>query len=330
MAGLGVVTAALLPGISPYFTFPSFIAAILLLATSRTKAGWTGTVGQTAIAVSAFCALIVWLALVCSGETLMGLSLHELFTVPAAFGLMTIVPLLAARPMGRDGWTVMTGTFVVLSAACAVAQGFQPPYSAASPQRVNILYFQKGQDAPTWIAASAWKARGTDPIPAQMIKADHFTYNADAYGGLGLGSAYVAPANGTPTFQLPSATLLSDTKSGSARIVRIAIHGSSETSAMMLRIPKEAELMGLALRGQRYNPPADWSGSTMLECSSSDCRDLDLTMTLKGAGPLTFDFGEQRYGLPAFGDEIKATRPKTAFASQSGDGVILANEVKVP
>jgi hypothetical protein len=330
MAGFGVITAAFLPGISPYFTFPSFIAAILLLATSRTKAGWTGTVGQTALAVSAFGALVVWLALVCSGETLMGLSLHELFTVPAAFGLLAVVPLLAARPMGRDGWTVVTGAFVVLSVGCAVAQGFQPAYSAESPQRVNILYFEKGQDAPYWIAASAWKARGTDPIPGAMMRADHFVYNKDAYGGLGLGSAYVAPANGLPTFQMPSATVVSDTKEGLARILHIAVHGSDKTSAMVLRIPKEAGLMGVALRGQHYDPPKDWSGDTMLECSSPDCRDLDLTMTLASTGPLTFDFGEQRYGLPAFGDAIKATRPNIAFPSQSGDGVILANSVKVP
>ena len=330
MAGFGVVTAAFLPGISPYFTFPSFIAAILLVSTSRTKAGWDGAVGQTAIAVSALGALIVWLALVCSGETLMGLSLHELFTIPAAFGLLAVVPLLAARPMGRDGWTVVTGAFTVFCIGCAVAQGFQPAYSAESPQRVNIIYFEKGQDAPVWIAASSWKAKGTEPIPAAMMKADGFAYNADAFGGIGLGDAYVAPTHGTPTFQMPSATLLSDAKSGSTRTVHIVIHGSDKTDAMLLRIPKEAGLTGLALRGQHYDPDRNWSGATMLECSSSDCADLDLTMTLSGMGPLTFDFGEMRYGLPAFGDAIKASRPNIAFPSQDGDRVLLANSVKAP
>ena len=329
MAGFGVVTAAFLPGISPYFTFPSFIAAILLLTTARTKSGWSGTVGQVALAVSALGALIVWEALVCSGETLMGLSLHELFTVPAAFGLMTLVPLLAARPMSRGGWMALTGAFVVLSLGCAVAMGLQPAYSAASPQRVNILYFAKGQDKPFWIAASAWKAKGTEQVPASMLKAG-FIYKEDAYGGLGLGSGYVAPANDAPSFQMPSATVMSDKKSGSTRTVRIAVHGSSDTSALLFRIPKEAKLTGFATRGQHYDPPKDWSGDTMLECSSRDCRDLDVTLTLGSTGPLTFDFAEQRYGLPPFGDKIKATRPDTAFASQSGDGIILANEVKLP
>jgi Peptidase family M28 len=330
MAGFGIVTAAFLPGISPYFTFPSFIAAILLLATSRTQSGWSGTVGQLAIAFSAFAALIVWIALVCSGETLMGLSLHELFTVPAAFGLLTIVPLLAAHPMTSGAWRAVTGVFVVLALGCGVAMGLQPAFSTASPQRVNILYFEKGQDAPYWIAASAWKARGTDPIPASMAKAGGFTFNADAYGGLGMGSAYVAPSHGTPSYQMPSATLESDTKSGNTRTVRIVVHGSDQTSAMLLRIPQAAMLKRFSMRGQNYDPPAGWSGDTMLECSSRDCRDLDMTLTLGSTAPLTFDFGEQRYGLPAFGDTIKAMRPNTAMASQSGDGVILANSVKLP
>ncbi|HSM94391.1 MAG TPA: M20/M25/M40 family metallo-hydrolase [Rhizomicrobium sp.] len=329
MAGFGVVAAIFLPGISPYFTFPSVIAAILLLATARTKSGWDGTVGQIAIALSAFAGMIVWMALVCSGETLMGLGLHELFTVPVAFALLPVVPLLAARPMGRGSWGAVTAAFAVLSLGCAVAMGLQPAYSTASPQRVNILYFAKGQDKPYWIAASAWKAKGTEPIPASMQKAGGFVYKEDAYGGLGMGSAYVAPARGTPSFQMPSATLESDTAHGDTRIVRIAVHGSADTSAMLFRIPKEAALRRFSMRGQDYDPPEGWSGNTMLECSGPDCRDVDVTLTLGSAAPVTFDFAEQRYGLPAWGDAMKATRPNTAFASQSGDGIILANSVKV-
>jgi hypothetical protein len=330
MAGLGILTAATLPGISPYFTFPSFIAVILLLATSRTKSGWNGVVGQVAVGISAFCALIVWEALVSSGETLMGLSLHELFTVPAAFGLMTVVPLIAARPMNRTAWGVLAGVFALIAICCAISQGFEAPYSAESPQRVNILYFQNGKTTPYWIAASAWKARGTEPVPAAMIKGAGFSFEKNAYGGLDMGSGYVAPAKGTPTFQLPSATIESDSKTGNTRTVHIAIRASEQTNEVLLRIPKEAKLQSVALRGQHYEPTKGWSGDTMLECSSRDCRDLDVTLTLGSTAPLTLDFGEQRYGLPPFGDAIKALRPNTAFPSQSGDGIILANSLKLP
>jgi len=163
-----------------------------------------------------------------------------------------------------------------------------------------------------------------------MIKGAGFAYSKDAYGGLGMGSGYVAPANGTPTFQLPSATLVSDAKNGATRTVHIAIRASSDTSEVLLRIPQAAKLLGVKLRGQTYDPPKDWSGDTMLECASRDCRDLDVTLTLGTTDPVTFDFGEQRYGLPPFGDAIKALRPNTAFASQSGDGILLANSLKLP
>ena len=330
LAGLGVVTAAFLPGISPYFVFPGVIAAILLLATARTKSGWSGTVGQVAIFVSALASLLIWMPLVVQGETLMGLSLHELFTVPAAFGLVTVVPLLAAQPMTKTGWRVFAGIFALVALCCSVSQGFEAAYSPQSPQRVNILYFEKAGAPPHWIAATAWKATGTAPIPKPLIDSVGFKFEEDAYGGLGLGSAYVAPAADTPVLPLPTARVTSDVKKDGARVVTLALNGSNDTSAMMLRIPKEALLQTLDLRGQRVVTSKDWSGDTMLECASRDCRDLDVTMTLGSTAPLTFDFAEQRYGLPSFGDRLKAARPKNAMPSQSGDGVILAGAVKVP
>jgi len=217
----------------------------------------------------------------------------------------------------------------LVAICCSVSQGLEAPYSESSPQRVNILYFQKGSAAPRWIAASAWKAKGTEAIPASMMKAGGFTRDENAYGGLNMGSAYVAPAKDTPTFQIPSATVLDDAKSNGTRTAHIVVHGSADTSAMLFRIPKEAMLKGFAMRGQHYDPPKGWSGDTMVECSSRDCRDMDMTLTLGSTAPLRFDFAEQRYGLPPFGDAIKAMRPNTAFPSQSGDGVILANSLKL-
>jgi len=322
MAGLGIVTAIFLPGISPYFTFPSFIAAILLLLTARR--GWDDTLGRVAVAVSALGALIVWIALVCSGETLMGLSLHELFTVPAAFGLMTVVPLLAGRRTGA----AMIG-FGALAIACAVWQGVTPSYSAETPQRINILYFENGTAPARWIADTAWKAIGTEPIPDQLIRAGNLKLDADAYEGLNLGSAYVGDA-GAPRYPLPAAQVVSDSKQGGHRVVTLAFNGSAETNVMMLRIPKEAKLLGIDFRGQHMVTPPGWSEATRLLCVTRDCRDMKVTLTLGNTGPLSFTFGEERYGLPAFGDALKAARPNTAMPSQSGDAVILANTLKLP
>ena len=63
-AVLGVITAATLPGLSPYFVFPALVAAVLLLATARR--GWTNDWGQAALFVSALAAFVIWIGLVVS------------------------------------------------------------------------------------------------------------------------------------------------------------------------------------------------------------------------------------------------------------------------
>ena len=327
IAGFGVLAAAFLPGISPYFTFPAFIAAILLLATSRTKAGWSGGLGQTALFVSSLGALIVWIGLVSSGETLMGLGLHELFTVPAAFGLMTLAPLLCADPMAKGAARISTTIFAVLALACAVAMGFQPAYSKESPQRVDLIYLENGSAPARWIADTSWKAKSTEMPPGALVKATGLKRIDDAFEGLFPGDAYAVDA-GAPRYPLPTVNVLGDVSRDGARKLTLALHGSADASVMLLRIPSEVHLQAIDLRGQHLVVPAGWSGSTELACVSRDCRDAQMTLTLADHNPGDYVFGEERYGLPSFGAPINAARPDTAMPSQSGDAVMLANHAR--
>lgn len=322
MSGLGIVVAATLPGLSPYFVFPSLIAAILLLAAARAPGGWSGVWGQIALFVSALAAMIVWIALVGSGETLMGLQLHPLFTIPAAFAMMTVVPLLVSR----EKHTVSLFVFDAITVVALIVACFMPAYSKQSPQRVDLIYFQNGKGS-HWIADTAWKAKTTEPIPAALQKAGGFALAADAYPGFGMGDGYTASAN-AEGFTLPAATVVSDATHSAARVVTLRLTGSADTSGMVLYIPKGAKLQSLDLRGQHLVPAAGWSGATRLLCVSRDCRDETVTLTLAG-DPSGLAFMEDRYGLPAFGDALKAARPDTAMPSQSGDQVMLANAVKL-
>jgi hypothetical protein len=327
IAGFGIVTAALLPGLSPYFVFPGVVAAVLLLASARAPGGWNGMWGQIALFVSALGALVIWIALVASGETLMGLRLHPLFTIPAAFALLTVVPLLSARPMTRAAWGMSAAAAFVLSLGFAVAAGLQPPYKPASPQRIDLVYFQNAHGDARLIADTSWKGLGAEPIPASLIKAGNLKLTKDAYAGLFPHTAYAAPA-GAPHYPLPVATVVSNTTKGASRIVTLNLKGSADTDEMLLRIPQAAKLEAVDFRGQHMLPPAGWSGDTEIGCVSRDCRDETITLTLAGdASGLTF--AEGRYAFPPFGAFLKAARPATAMASQSGDQNILANEVKM-
>lgn len=322
MSGLGIVFAATLPGLSPYFVFPSVIAGILLLATARAPGGWNGTWGHVALFVSSLAAMIIWIALVGGGETLMGLQLHPLFTIPAAFAMMAVVPLLVSR----EKQTISLIITDVVTVTALIVACFVPAYSKESPQRVNFIYFQN-EKGPHWIADTSWKAKTTEPIPAALQKAGGFTLTDDAYPGFGLGDGYTAPAI-AQGFTLPTAAVLSDTKRGGARVITLRLSGSADASSMILNVPKTAKLQSIDLRGQHLVPAAGWSGATRLLCVSRDCRDETVTLTLAG-DPSGLVFAEDRYGLLSFGDKLKAARPDTAMPSQSGDQVMLANTVKL-
>ncbi|MFL5238154.1 MAG: M20/M25/M40 family metallo-hydrolase [Rhizomicrobium sp.] len=328
MSGLAVTTGIFLPGLSPYFLFPSLVAAVLLLATARIRNGWSSEPGQVALFFSALVALLIWFALAIGGEGLMGLKLHPLFTIPVAFGLMTLVPLLASRPFPHRVWSSAVVLCLVLALALAVVAGLLPSYSAASPQRVNLIYFESGNRPARWIAETAWKANATEPLPKQLKDEVHFQYAPDAYSGWARASGHVAPA-GAARYPLPTASVTSDRQDGASRIVSLLLHGSPNTSAMSLRIPKQAKLTALRIRGENLRLPAGWADDARIFCDGPDCRELAVTLTLANRTAIAIPFAERRYGLPDFGKAIAAARPPTAMPSQSGNGAILANTIRL-
>jgi hypothetical protein len=321
MSGFGIAAAAFLPGISPYFVFPALAAALILLPTARL--GWSGPIGYVALLAAALPALIIWFALVATGETLMGLSLHPLFTVPAAFGLMTLAPLLAPGRDARTASRISLAASATAALLCAVTAGLVPTYSTASPQRVNLIYLEGESAQARWIADSSWKTAKTERIPEDLMRAGHFVYDPDAWGSTGLGDGYAADA-GHAQFALPQAQVTSDRVVNGMRTVTLALHGSPDADGMLLRIPRAAGLAALDLRGQHLTGQG-WSGQSMLSCASRDCRDLAVTLTLGSHTAVALPFAELRYGLPASGARLQAARPATAMASQSGDETILTN-----
>jgi hypothetical protein len=124
--------------------------------------------------------------------------------------------------------------------------------------------------------------------------------------------------------------IASDRKAGGSRIVSLSLRGSQQTDAISLRIPKEARLQNIRVRGENVPLVKGWYGNTLLICNGRDCRDLALTLTLGSTGAVAIPFAERRYGLPPFGAALAAMRPSTAMPSQSGDGIILANRAMLP
>ena len=205
MATLAVVSAALVPGLAPYFLFPVLVATPLLFATAFSARGWLGPGGLAARALGALAALVVWTELMVGGEAVMGIRLHPLFTVPAALGLATLMPLMETRTLPHRAWSISAGLSAGAALVVAVIAGLLPTYSEQDPQRLNLLYVQDRSGA-DWIVPSSPYDRGISPLPAALARAAPFRLEPLNNPIVGAGRAYVADAGEarltTPTAQL--------------------------------------------------------------------------------------------------------------------------------
>jgi peptidase M28-like protein len=319
-----VVTAALVPGFSPYFLFPALIAAIGALAVLVLPGALRGWIADGAFAVAMFLALVIWIGLTATGETLMGLKLHPLFTVPAALGVMTMLPLLNARGMSRSAWLLCLVVAVAGALVATVIAGVQPAFSRTMAQRLSIRYVE---DAST--KKAQWSLDAGAPLPAPLRAAADFAKDPAPLLPVGpFPTTYNAPA-GTAHFAPPHAEIVSDATAGGIRKLTVALHGSPDTDAMALIVPKAAALAALVVNGEHMDAPKTFSGDTLVACASRDCRDETVTMTLRAHGAFALLFAEQRYGLPQAGANLVAARPKQAIPSQSGDLTFLAGTLHI-
>jgi hypothetical protein len=282
--------------------------------------------------VSALPALVLWISLVSTGETIQGLMLHPVFTVPAAFGLAAAVPFIAAREMSRRAWLSVSGVGAVVAIALAVAAGFQPAFSAISPQRLSLSYVEDASTHRTFWSADAVGFFGAAPLPPSLKAAAKFSDTPERPYPFSFGLAYTAPA-GPARFESPSAFAhISETGAGT-RQISLALHGSAQASQMVIAVPREAGVKTIEIDGKRFDVP-NWSQSSapynFIGCFSRDCATKTVNLELSSRGALKLLIGELRYGLPPDGKRLLDARPNWAVASQNGDVTVLINAVKIP
>lgn len=306
MAGFGVLAAIFAPGLSPYFIFPTLVAAIALGATARMD----GPARQAALWASALVGAIVWLGFAASGEAIAGLVLHPLFTVPVGFAIIALLPLL-------DGDTSRLVSTIGLGLAllAAVVAGFTRPFSPAAPERLNIRYVENDGRG-FWVADPAI-------LPRRLARAGHFSVqvHVDPVGARGhIGSA------GESLYPPPDVTV---GKSGND--VNLILKGSAQATGMLLVLPPKVSLTRLSINGIAMTTPPE---ASRIACSGRECATANIRFTLdtsratrEGSGGLTLV--EIRDGLPPKGAELLKLRPPIAVPSGAGDRTMLVNHISL-
>ena len=325
MAVLAVVSAAFLPGLSPYFLFPAMLASVLILAQARIAGAWTGANGMTVIFLSALLPMLIWFSFSSAGESVQGLALHPLFTVPAAVGAIMLLPLLAARPLTHRAWIVTLLIVGGAAFATAFVAGLQPVYSALAPQRLTINFVDDHV-----AGKSFWSVETPGLLPKTFRDVAHFSDQPERVSPISFQRSFVANA-GALRFAAPTA-IAQNTRQGAGRRVTLALAGSMDANRMFVIVPYGSGLTKIEIEGKSFLPEASSLNSvgTIFACLSNDCRGKSVTLVFDSMRPVNIQIGEQRYGLPPDGMRLEKVRPDTTVTSQTGDTTTIFGQMKLP
>jgi len=325
MSGLAILTAALLPGLSPYFLFPALIGSLIVLIQSGLSEAWEGRSGEVAIFLAAVPALVIWLSLAAGAESVQGLFAHPLFTVPAAFGTMAFLPFLAIAPLGRRAWIWTSSLLGIAALFCAWMAGLEPAFSPAAPQRLNIDFLDDHVSD-----KSLWAIDTGAPLPDAFRRALPFSDKPSEASPLLYRPAYVAPA-GANRFPAPAATF-ENIADATGRLVTLTLQGSERTNEMLLVVPKGSGLDRIEFEGKRFVPVAEADNplGTIFGCVTRDCRNKSVTLHFGNTRPVEVWIGETDFAIPPDGAQLENVRPASTVASQSGDTTIVFGKVKLP
>ncbi len=297
LAGLAIACAIWMPGATPYFLFPSLVAAPLLLATVR---------GGRALALflAALAALVIWIGFAAIGEQLMGLGLHEMFTASLAFGLIAVLPLLRKA----DGFGLSCIISLALALVLAVIAGLMPAYSSAAPQRLNLRYVER--DGKAW-----WVADPVARLPGSLRAVARFSDTVQDRPMTG----YVAPA-GRAHFPAPDAQV-------SRRGPDVTLQLNATGDGVALLIPRAAGLKSLSLVGIEAQAQGQVEN---INCATPDCGRMRMTLHMGTTAPFEIILRSVRRGLPPQGAALLKARPPMAVPSQGADTTVLIRRIVVP
>ncbi|MEI9932930.1 MAG: hypothetical protein WDM89_20955 [Rhizomicrobium sp.] len=121
----------------------------------------------------------------------MGLKLHELFTVTAAFAAITLIPFANLPAMRGGAWISILALAGGGALIAGVIAGFQPAYSKTQAQRLSIRYVEDAKNK-----EAKWALDDDAPLPASLRAAADFSKNPETILPSTFAKNYVAPAGG--------------------------------------------------------------------------------------------------------------------------------------
>jgi len=236
-----------------------------------------------------------------------------------AFGVLTLLPLLAARPLRRIERNAVVAALAVGALAFAVVAGLVPTYSEAAPQRVNVDFVD---DHVSGKAEWAIETGARLPQAFRKFHDPSFSNESRPISPLLRQAAYTMPAGAT-RFATPTVAV-SAVPGAANRTITLTFQGSPSADRMVVVVPRDEGLLSAEIDGHVFLPAARSANpiGTIIACVTADCRGKSVKLVFWWRHPVHLTVGEQHFGLPQDGAKFQAARPPDTVASQSGDSTI--------
>ena len=326
---LAVVTSLLAPGVSYLFLVPLGVTTIVVLpfalARNRPVATlmWLSIVSVAAGAVVGFGPVnLLYAGLGNRGLVLIALTVGVLLTPLAPlFGHLRNASCLYRL--------AFIGIPLALTAIAAFAATVAPAYSAKTPERVNIEYWQDADSGKAqWIVQP-----DSGRLPAAMRPTGNFQ-RADR-GALpwDTRTAYItsAPALDMPA---PTFTLLDSAQVNGRRTYHALLRSERAAPFAAVLFPPDSdvdsfEIEGAGLETESYRVRQFFNGWAAYSCSAIPGSGVEISFSAPVGRNIEVSAVDETYGLPSQGSFLLSARPATATPSQDGDVTIVTRRVEL-
>lgn len=328
---LSFLVAWLATGVSYIFLIPTGVAAVAALPATLRRPARTGDrfADLAAILAPALAGVVGFAPLLLLYDG-MGNRALPVIAALVALILTPILPL-CTDILNTPGFRGAMFSWVPLTAA--LTAGFLaivvPQFSAKSPERVNIQYWQ---DADTGVAQ--WIVEpASGRLPEAIRVAAAFQYAGTGPFPWDRGPAYLTPAPRL-TFSEPSFTILESSPAGAMRNYRALLRSERGAPEALALFPPNSGVEGVSIQGQ---PLAHTSKKLRLifgnwniyRCLTMPSDGVEIAFTLPVGKPVQVYVADVNFGLPPEGKFLLNSRPLTATPSQDGEVTILSRSLQI-
>ena len=324
-----MATAWLAPGASYVVVIPSGVAALAALPfivqrkEHHSARGLAAILPLAAAAIVGFApALLLYDALGNRALDLIAVAVGALLTpgIPL-FALYERIPVLHKVGIGAIS--------IFVTALAAFAAVIVPAFSAKSPERVNMRYWQDADSGDSqWIVLpESGHLREAIQVAAPFHRVDKGPFPWDVDSG------FVAEA---PHLDLaaPTFTILESSPVGARRGYSTLLRSERGAQEALLMFAPAADAQSVEIEGQ----PADsgsgrgrryFGGWAVYECVAMPAEGVEISFTLPVGKAVEVYAVDGSYGLPPDGAFLEKARPLTATPSQGGDLTIVSRSVEL-